>query len=148
MNVIQAIRNLYARLSTMVDVSDIVMLWLRLWIATIFYKSGRTKAGDGYLELNDTAIFLFEEEYQVPLLSPEFAAQLALIGETLLPLMLIFGIASRFAAAGLIVMTAVIQIVYPNLWADHIVWLAALVGILMVGPGKIALDPIIGKRLG
>lgn len=144
---IQTIRGFFDKMSNLVDAQDIVMLWLRLWVATIFYKSGRTKVDEGYLELSETTVFLFEEEYQVPFLSPETAGQLAIYGETFLPLLLIFGLASRFAAAGLLVMTAVIQYVYPNLWADHIVWAAALVGILMVGPGKIALDHIAAKNI-
>lgn len=147
MNFVQAIKNLYERMSGLVTVPDITLLWLRFWIAGIFYKSGRTKAGEGYLELNSFAPDLFEYEHPVPGLEAETAAQLALYGETFLPLLLIFGLASRFAAAGLLVMTAVIQLVMPQLWPDHIVWVAALMGILLMGPGKISLDTIVGKKL-
>lgn len=148
MNFIQAIRTFYGKLGAMVTVQDITLLWLRLWIAGIFYKSGRTKAGEGYLELNSFTPDLFEYEHPVPGLEAETAAQLALYGETFLPLMLVFGVASRFAAAGLLVMTIVIQLVMPQLWADHIVWAAALAGILMVGPGKVSLDRLFDKQLG
>lgn len=96
---------------------------------------------------SENAILLFQDEYQVPILEPAFAAQLATIGETLLPIMLFIGLGTRFAAFGLLIMTAVIQMVYPNLFADHIVWFAALVGILFMGPGKVALDNIIAKRI-
>ncbi len=144
---IQAIKNIYAKMSVMLNIEDLMLLWLRLWIAGIFYKSGRTKAGEGYLELNSFAPDLFEYEHPVPGLEAETAAQLALYGETLLPLLLIFGLASRFAAAGLLVMALVIQMVMPQLWPDHIVWAAALVGLLMIGPGKVSLDRIIGTKL-
>lgn len=147
MNFIQTIKGIYAKLGSLATMPDITLLWLRFWVAGIFYKSGRTKAGEGYLELNSFTPDLFEYEHPVPGLEAETAAQLALYGETFLPLMLIFGIASRFAAAGLLVMTIVIQIVMPQLWADHIVWAAALAGVLMMGPGKISLDAVIAPRL-
>jgi putative oxidoreductase len=140
MNLGQTVRNIFHKLDTLSQPKDILMMFLRVWIAQVFYVSGRTKAGDGYLELNDTAIFLFEEEYAVPFLSPEFAAQMALYGETIFPIMLIVGLGSRFAALGLLVMTAVIQFVYPNLFADHLIWFVVLMGILLAGPGKFSLD--------
>lgn len=146
MNTSQNIKDLFAKLSGIITLTDATMLFFRMWIAKIFYLSGRTKAGDGYLELNDFAPTLFEEEYQVPFLSPEFAAQLALYGETFLPIMLIVGLGARFGAFGLLVMTAVIQYVYPNLFAEHIVWAAALIGIILIGPGKLSLDHLIAKR--
>lgn len=95
---------------------------------------------------SENAVLLFSDEYQVPLLDPAFAAQLATIGETVLPIMLFIGLGTRFAALGLLVMTLVIQVVYPALFADHIVWFAALVGILFVGPGKAAIDHLIHKH--
>lgn len=144
---IQAIKNIYEKMGSMITVQDLVLLWLRLWIAGIFYKSGRTKAGEGYLELNSFTPDLFAYEHPVPGLEPQTAAQLALYGETFLPLLLVFGLASRFAAAGLLVMTAVIQLVMPQLWPDHIVWAVALAGVLMLGPGKVSLDTIVGKNL-
>ncbi len=147
MNIIQKINGFYQKMSGMVSVQDIMVLWLRLWIAGIFYKSGRTKAGEGFLELNSFTPDLFEYEHPVPGLEAETAAQLALYGETILPLMLVFGFASRFAAAGLLVMTGVIQMVMPQLWPDHILWAAALIGIIMVGPGKVALDSAVSKSL-
>lgn len=147
MSIIQKINSFYQKMGSMVSVQDIMMLWLRLWIAGIFYKSGRTKAGEGFLELNSFTPDLFEYEHPVPGLDAETAAQLALYGETILPLMLVVGLASRFAAAGLLVMTIVIQMVMPQLWPDHIVWAAALLGIIMVGPGKVALDSVVSKSV-
>lgn len=147
MNLVQTIKNTFAKLDGMLQPQDILMMFLRVWIAKIFYVSGRTKAGDGFFELNDTAIFLFEDEYAVPFLSPEFAAQLALYGETILPIMLVIGLGTRFAAVGLLIMTAVIQFVYPNLFAEHLVWVAALLGILLSGAGKLSIDSVIKKSV-
>lgn len=147
MSLVQTIRNLYEKMGSMISVQDIILLWLRAWVAGIFYKSGRTKAGDGFLELNSFTPDLFEYEHPVPGIPAETAAQLALYGETFLPLLLIFGLGSRFAAAGLLVMTAVIQLVMPQLWPDHLVWAITLIGIVMVGPGKVSLDTIASKHL-
>jgi len=221
MSIFQPVRTMFNKMSAAITLQDTVMLFLRTWVAKIFYSSGRTKsaapdtdplidlevaretmrniAGDeatyaafetvltdeqGYYvsELTDfsnnlfpnsglsekieqsfapwispeiTAFFtasenttlLFEDEYQVPFMSPEFAGQAAILGETVLPFMLIFGIGTRFGALGLLGMTLVIQTVYPHLFYDHMVWAAALIGILLLGPGKISLDKLIDNKL-
>lgn len=133
---------------SMMTAEDALLLFLRFWIAKIFFLSGRTKAGDGFLELNGFTPTLFEEEYEVPFLDPELAAQLALYGETFLPLMLMFGVLTRFGAAGLIVMTLVIQISYSaHSFAESLTWLGALLPILLMGPGRWSVDHNIGQRL-
>ena len=127
-------------------------LFARLYIAQIFFLSGRTKVissdGEGlwqailaFVTPSDTTIMLFEEEYSVPLLSPEIAAQLALFAETLLPILLILGFATRLSALGLLFMTAVIQLfVYPNLWHEHMIWAAVLILLILKGAGRFSLD--------
>lgn len=129
-----------------------VHLFARLYIAQIFYLSGRTKAtspdGDGvwqaiiaFVTPSDTAVMLFEDEYRVPLVSPEIAAHLALFAETLLPISLIIGFATRISALGLLVMTVVIQFfVYPNLWHEHMIWVGVLLLLILKGAGRMSLD--------
>ena len=58
----------------------IALLLGRLYVAWVFFKAGLTKIDDW-----GTTLFLFEEEYSVPLLSPEFAAFLATFGELVFP---------------------------------------------------------------
>ena len=135
-----------------------INLFARLYIAQIFFLSGRTKAaapdGEGiwqtiiaFISPSDTAISLFEEEYALPLISPEIAAQLALFAETLLPILLVIGLATRLSALSLLAMTAVIQIfVYPNLWHEHMVWIAVLLLLLLRGGGNISLDQRLVKK--
>ncbi|WP_417462117.1 DoxX family protein [Kordiimonas sp.] len=131
------------------QVQDFVLLWLRCWLAHIFYASGRTKVAGGYLEPSDIAITLFEDEYALPLLDPEVAAQLAIYGETFLPLLLILGLFSRLGALGLVGMTLVIQIfVYPALFTEHASWLAAGLAILVMGGGRLSLDHLIFRKFG
>jgi putative oxidoreductase len=132
---------------------SLIALLARFSIAGVFWKSGQTKvqgleidllAGvfkPGWPKLSDSAVFLFEDEYKLPLISPEIAATLAVTAEHLFPLMLLFGLGTRFAALALLAMTAVIQIfVYPSAWPTHGVWAAVLLYLLARGAGVFSLD--------
>lgn len=121
---------------------DALLLLARLAPAAIFWQSGRTKV-DGW-QLNDSAIFLFQHEYQVPLLSATSAALLAAIAEHLLPILLLLGLGTRLAALGLLGMTLVIQLfVYPAAWPTHGTWAVALLLLLGQGPGRLSLDHLL-----
>lgn len=114
----------------------------RLSVAAVFWQSGRTKV-DGFM-LNDTAIFLFENEYKLPLIDPAVAAYLAAVSEHLFPVLLAIGLGSRFAALSLLGMTFVIEIfVYPAAWPTHGTWAACLLLVIARGPGVISLDYLI-----
>lgn len=126
---------------------DAIALAARVFPAAIFWQSGQTKL-DGW-RISDSALVLFREEYRLPLLDPVWAAHLATLGEHLFPLLLIFGLASRFAALALLGMTAVIQIfVYPDAWPTHGVWAVALLVVAARGPGRFSLDHIVSRRWG
>lgn len=117
----------------------------RLFPAAVFWQSGQTKL-DGW-RVSETAVALFRDEYRLPLLDPVLAAHLAALGEHLLPLLLALGLASRFAALGLIGMTLVIQIfVYPDAWPTHGTWIACLLLVAARGPGRLALDHRLFQR--
>lgn len=122
---------------------SVMLLAARLFPAAIFFQSGRTKV-DGFA-LSDSAVFLFAEEYRLPLLDPTLAATLAAISEHLFPLLLVLGLCSRLSALALLGMTAVIQIfVYPDAWATHGVWAVGLLLVLSRGPGRWSLDHALG----
>jgi putative oxidoreductase len=96
----------------------------------------------------DTTIELFTEEYKVPLLPPEIAANLALSIELTTPALLMLGLLTRPAALVLLGMTTVIEIfVYPQAWPTHIQWAAMLLVLLCRGAGKLSLDHVLWKRL-
>lgn len=117
----------------------------RLSVATVFWRSGRTKV-DGW-SLNDTAIMLFEEEYRVPLLPPEVAAYMATIAEHVFPVLIAVGLATRFSALALLFMTVVIQLfVYPDAWPVHAFWATALLYLIGRGPGALSLDHLVRRR--
>lgn len=129
----------------------IVPLMARFAIAGVFFKSGLTKVMfDGTsLTFSSSVQYLFEQEYKVPFLPWDVAAFLATSAELLIPPLLVLGLATRLGAAGLLGMTAVIQIfVYPAAWDTHLMWATALVFLIAYGPGKLSLDHIIAKRLG
>jgi putative oxidoreductase len=136
-----------------------VALLARFSIAATFWLSGQTKvegfvlnivSGEfvlGWPRLSANAVELFRSEYRLPLLPPELAAGLAAFGEHLLPLLLLLGLGTRFAALGLLGMTAVIQfLVYPGAYATHGVWAAVLLWLMRRGPGSLSLDHLIARR--
>lgn len=115
-------------------------------MAGVFWMSGRTKV-DGWLTVNDTAIALFEDEYQLPLLPPYVAAHLATYAEHALPILLILGLATRLSAAGLLGMTLVIQLlVYPSAWPTHLSWATLFLYLMGHGAGRWSLDHHITSR--
>ena len=145
----------------------IALLFMRFTVAKVFLDSGLLK-WDGIFKFNiDTYdLFLYEffcpEEVRpgalllcdpatldyaegslaVPLI--EFLALMAGIGEVILPLLLIVGLFSRFAALGLLAMTLFIQFaVFPSWshWVNPAVWWATtLLVVVARGPGWLSVD--------
>ena len=118
----------------------------RLFVATTFYLSGRTKV-EGFLTLKPSAYYLFETEFSLPLIPPAFAALMTTYAEHLFPVLLILGLASRISAVALLVMTLVIEIfVYPGAWATHLAWASAMIFIIFRGPGALSIDNLLRRR--
>jgi putative oxidoreductase len=116
---------------------------LRLAVATVFWNSGMTKLADW-----DATLQLFVEDYQVPILPPEVAANIALSIELSTPVLLVLGLLTRPAAAVLLGMTTVIEIfVYPQAWPTHIQWAAMLLVLLCRGAGTFSLDWVIRRLI-
>ena len=121
---------------------DVVLLLMRVVVGSVFFMSALTKV-DGFA-LADSTIFLFQYEYDLPLVPPALAAYLATFAEFSLSLLLWSGLATRLAALGLFIMTLVIEIfVYPEAWVTHGLWAASLLTLLLRGPGKVSLDCLI-----
>lgn len=120
---------------------------LRLALAVPFFRSGVTK-WDGFLALSPSAVYLFEEEFKLHIFgatysfpAPHTVAFLDGVAEIVLPILLIVGLATRFSALGLLVMTAVIEFVVPDGWANfHLPWAAMAIAIVALGPGPLSLD--------
>jgi putative oxidoreductase len=124
----------------------VFMLAVRLYVASVFFKSGLTKIAS-----MDTTILLFTHEYQVPLLSPTLAAYLGTGAELVLPVLLALGLGGRLAAAALFVFNIVAVISYPDLnevgVMQHQYWGVLLLMPLLYGPGKLSIDWIIRRGL-
>ena len=108
-------------------------------------KSGLTKVASWA-----TTVSLFENEYAVPLLSPEAAAALGTTVELVFPVLLVLGLGGRLSAFVLFVFNIVAVVSYPDLGEvglrDHQMWGLLLLVTLLHGPGKLSLDHLIGRR--
>jgi len=128
------------------------LLALRVALAVPFFLSGLTK-WDGFLQLSAGAHFLFEEEFKLHIFGGEFAypfptvmATAAGIGEIVLPIFLVLGLGTRFAALGLLAMTGIIQLTIPDGWANfHLPWAAMALTLVVFGGGRIGLDRFLGE---
>lgn len=118
---------------------------IRYLVAEAFFKSGLTKIASW-----DTTIALFENEYAVPLLSPELAAYLGTATELAIPVLLVLGLFTRPAALVLFVFNVIAVISYPDLseggLKDHMYWGLLLLVTLFHGPGKLSLDHLIRSK--
>lgn len=130
-----------------------VQLILRLALAVPFWKSGMLK-WQGFLQLNDIAITLFSDEFQLhlpggpyPFPAPAVFAFLSGCGEVLLPVLIVLGLGTRFAAMGLLLMTGIIQLTLPDGWPIHLTWAAMALAIAAWGPGRVSVDYWLGDRL-
>jgi len=136
------VTEVYQKLDYLAPVS---ILALRLWVAWVFFRSGMLKIGSW-----DSTMYLFENEYSVPLLPPEIAAYMGTAAELSLPVLLALGIAGRFGAIALFIFNIIAVISYPDLNAaglrDHQVWGLMLLVILSYGPGKLSLDYLITRK--
>ena len=124
----------------------LAQLAARFYVAQVFFLSGLTKINDW-----DTTLALFADEYKVPLLSPTVAAFAGTAGELVLPVLLLLGLAGRFAALGLSVLNVVAVLslaeIAPAALQQHVFWGSLLVALVLWGPGRWSLDRVLEPRL-
>lgn len=133
---------------------DIVQLVIRFALAVPFWRSGILK-WDGFLQLNDTAVDLFTQEFMLhlpggpyPFPVPTLMAFLSGCGEIIFPTLLVFGLATRFAGLGLLCMTAVVELTVPEGWPIHLTWAAMALAVMRHGPGGLSLDHVLARAAG
>lgn len=128
------------------NLTPILDLGIRLWVARVFWNSGLTK-----IQSWDTTLMLFEYEYAVPVLPFELAAILATGVELIAPVLLLLGLGTRFGALALFVLNYVAAIAYPDISAaglkDHYLWGALLAVTFFHGPGAFSVDHFLAKKL-
>jgi putative oxidoreductase len=127
---------------------------LRIALALPFFRSGLTR-WDGFLSISPATLFLFENQFKLHLVggaysfpAPDAIALLVAIAEITLPVLLVLGFATRFAALALLVMTGVIQLVFPDGWTNfHLYWASLAVAIMALGAGPLSVDRLIERWL-
>lgn len=129
------------------------LLLARVALAGIFWRSYKTKVEEGtWLQINDTQYFLFEDQFSGLPIPTDLAVPMATYAEFLFPILLVLGLATRFSAVALLIMTLVIQIfVFPT--SDHFFGWAmvpiALAAVLIArGSGMLSADAIVAKARG
>jgi putative oxidoreductase len=124
-------------------------LGARLYVSWQFLKSGYLKVTSW-----DSTIYLFENEYHTPLLSPHAAAVAGSFGELFFPTLLVLGLVSRLSAIGLFAVNAMAVISYSQVLlaegseaalGQHILWGTLLVFLMIYGPGKFSLDYVLNR---
>jgi putative oxidoreductase len=124
-------------------------LGARLYVSWQFLKSGYLKVSSW-----DTTIYLFENEYHTPVLSPHAAAVAGSFGELFFPTLLVLGLVSRLSAIGLFAVNAMAVISYSQVLlaegseaalGQHVSWGTLLVFLIVYGPGKFSLDYLLDR---
>jgi putative oxidoreductase len=127
----------------LVALQPIFALAMRFYVAKVFIVSGWLK-----FQRWDSTLALFQNEYHVPVLSPQVAAVAGTAAELGLPILLLLGIGTRAAALALFVFNIVAVISYPDLsdagLKDHYLWGALMLVIAVYGPGRLSIDRWIG----
>jgi len=130
------ISSLLRRLDNLaIALQPLFALAIRLYLFRVFFLSGLTK-----LRSWDSTLYLFSNEYHVPVLPPAVAAVMGAGGELMFPVLLLLGWQGRFAAAGLFVVNLVAVLSYPGLEPvmikDHVLWAVLIAYLFFHGVGR------------
>jgi len=124
----------------------VLLLFCRLWVAYVFFNSGLTKIATW-----DSTLYLFEYEYQVPLLPWQLAAYMGTAAELILPVFVGLGLLTRPMAAILFVFNIIAVVSYPLLWErgfyDHQLWGLMILIVIVWGAGPFSIDKLLKDRL-
>lgn len=141
----------YFHLGDMVEawLAPVFLLGMRLWIGYVFFQSGVKRVTSDF----DSELFLFQEEYKLPLLPPELWAIFTMAGELLLPVLLVLGLFGRLAGLGMLAMAMTIQFLIglsndAYFLTVHWYWMFLSLMVVSFGPGKLSIDHLLEKRLG
>ena len=138
----------------------LVALVLRLVLARTFFLAGQDKI-DGPVvplilkhadlsfmlpaQIKDAAMRVFETHFVGATVPPAVIANLFTYAEFILPIFLVLGFATRYAAAILFAITVLTQIYIDPaaFWTLHAYWLSLLLVLLTCGPGDVSIDRLI-----
>ncbi len=127
----------------------------RFALAVPFLRSGLTK-WSGWFRVSPVTDALFESIFKLHLFGHQYGfpipvvlAHLDAVAEIALPMLLIVGLATRFSALGLLIMTGIIQLTVPSGWANfHLPWAALALTLVTLGGGPLSTDYVIERWVG
>ncbi len=126
----------------------VALFLLRIALAGVFWRSGQTKVVEGsFFRIDPSQYDLFRSEFSGLPLDPVIAVPLTTFAEHFFPILLLFGLATRFSAGALLVMTMVIQIfVFPDAWWPvHSLWVAMAAILIVRGGGLFSVDTLLAR---
>jgi putative oxidoreductase len=138
----------FIRLFERIPYSFIALL-ARLSVAWPFWEAGRARVSGGWdiVTPRSSTMTMYLGGYNIRWIPYEAAAIATQLAEFALPILLAVGLASRFAALGLLVLIIVFEVfVHPGPYALHGAWAALLLLIIKAGPGSFSLDGALGRR--
>ncbi|HEY6643105.1 DoxX family protein [Povalibacter sp.] len=150
MNIIQRIQRINASLRPLSHLAAPLALLTRLYVGWVFLKSGWLKLSDW-----DSTLFLFREEYRVPLLPPDLAAVAGTTGEIVFSIVLILGVVGRLSALGLQAVNILAVVSYAHVLfqegfaaaiGQHYLWGFMLLMLIVHGPGKWSVDGWVDRQ--
>ncbi|MFO1394963.1 MAG: DoxX family protein [Steroidobacteraceae bacterium] len=128
----------------------LLLLAIRFYVPWQFFKAGLVKIDDW-----TSTLWLFREEYHVPVLPPDVAAVLGAGGELTFPVLLALGLLTRWSALGLSFVNVMAVVSYSHvLFAEgyeaalgqHLLWGSLLAVLVVFGGGRASLDAWIAAR--
>lgn len=145
------IRRLYA------NIADAVTKWLfpigllaaRIYVGWVFFKSGWARLMTWLDGKGSNEVFLFDNIHPVPGLPGSIIAPVTMVGELILPILLVFGIFTRIGAGGILVMAMVIELVAAQTPQGkengisnliHYLWMVLALMVVLRGPGWMSAD--------
>lgn len=132
-------------------VQPLFALATRIYVGLQFFKAGWLKVTTW-----DTTLWLFNNEYHTPLLSPTVAAVLGTCGELGFPIFVWLGLYGRLSSLGLFAVNAMAVISYAHVLlaegseaalGQHVLWGFMLLTLAVYGPGKLSLDHLLGRQI-
>jgi putative oxidoreductase len=137
----------------------LVALGLRLLMARVFFFDGQAKVTGSLLsfdlynfnfsmvlpmQVKAETFSAFLTAYPPLAVPPVLAAYALTYAEFALPILLVLGFATRFAALGLLLVTAMQFYLMPaGLWTAQVYWAGILLVLLSRGAGALSIDQII-----
>lgn len=121
-------------LSFLNKIAPVMNLVVRFYMANIIFMFGLDK-----IQNWDATMFLFTNEYQIPVLPNVVSAVIVTAIQLIAPIMLVVGYGARFAALILFVMTLLSNFFYQQ-FIENYYWMLIFAMLMSYGSDKLSLD--------